>query len=128
MTETSRNGDGVAAAAWFDEPLLEGELVNGTWISRHGDYELRLMDIVGADGRHRALLRYRPDGGDERWDDLDQDDVREIANRLRDLSLPNGYILWEFVGPATSITISDAISGVAKLPHDHVEGEPASSR
>jgi hypothetical protein len=125
MTETIGNRDDAAAAAWFDEPLLDGDWVNGTWISRQGDSELRLIDIVGADGRHRALLRYRPDGGDERWDDLDQDEVREIANRLRDLSLPNGYILWEVAGAATDVAIADAISGAARLPYDRVEGEPA---
>lgn len=115
MTETIRDRDEAAAAAWFDEPLREGDWVNATWISRRGDDELRLIDIVSANGRHRALLRYRPDGGDERWDDIDYEEVMQIADRLREVSFPNGYVLWDFAGPATATSLP-GVRGPWRVP------------
>jgi hypothetical protein len=103
MTETIDKHAHAAAAGWFEEPLSDGEWVSATWISRQGEYELRMIDIVGSNGRHRVLIRYQPDGGDERWDDLEYEDVMLIADRLREVSLPNGYILWDFAGPAVEI-------------------------
>lgn len=104
--ETPDQADHVAAAAWFGEALGPGDWVNATWISHSGLGELRIIDIIGADARHRVLVRSTPDGIDDRWDDLDYDGVMEIVDRVRQMSIANDLPLWDFAGPATAAPIA----------------------
>lgn len=100
--DTGDDSESHAAAAWFDEPLGPGDWVNGTWIGHKGSGEIRIIDIVGPDARHRVLLRAVPDGPHDRWDDLDYDEVMAIVDRVREMSVDNDFPLWDFGGPATS--------------------------
>jgi hypothetical protein len=97
------SGDHVAAAAWFGEPLARGDWVNATWINPIGKGELRMIDIIGADARHRVLIRSKPEGVTEHWEGLDYDDVQAIADRVRHMAIANGAPLWEFAGPMASL-------------------------
>lgn len=103
MAGSTDEADHVAAAEWFGEALAPGDWVNATWISHSGIGELRIIDIIGADARHRVLVRSTPDGIDDRWDDLDYDGVMEIVDRVRQMSIANDLPLWDFAGPATSV-------------------------
>ncbi len=95
--------DHVAAAAWFDEPLAGGDWVNATWIYPASKAEVRMIDIVGADARHRVLVRSKPGDIDERWDNIDYDGVQQIADRLRKASTASGVPLLDFAGPMASL-------------------------
>jgi hypothetical protein len=68
-----------------------------------------MVDIVGTNARHRVLIRYQPEGGDERWDDLDYHDVMEITSRVRDLLAPKGWVIWDYAGPVAAIDTLDEL-------------------
>lgn len=95
--------DHVAAAAWFDERLAAGDWVNTTWIYPAGNAELRMIDVVGANRRHRVLVRSKPGEINERWDDLDYEGVQLIADRIRKSSMASGAPVWDFAGPMAAL-------------------------
>jgi hypothetical protein len=92
------------AIAWFDDVLTAGEWINESWIGRVGTSEMRVVDVMSGDGRHRLLCRVKPlDDGIWRWDDLDYDETQAHLDEIKAIAADRDIILWAFAGPVTSL-------------------------
>ena len=98
------DSDAAAAISWFGDTLAEGEWVNHSWIGRHGEAEVRMVDIVCADATHRMLYRLAPsDDPVSRVDGMTYEQMRGLADKFMKKALKHGFVVGEYAGAATSL-------------------------